>query len=339
MQTHLWHHQDLNEAIHALTEGEVVAFPTETVYGLGANAYCDAAVQKVYQAKGRPSDNPLIVHCHSLSQIQEILGSVSEDFQQLAEQFWPGPLTLIVEVPEGIFPKSVTGGLSTVAFRVPNHPVALDLLKGLSFPLVGPSANLSGKPSPTTAAHVLHDLSGRIAGVLDGGTTQVGVESTVVDLSVTPPMILRPGAITEEMLLSVLPQVYWDPHVFDPITQPKSPGMKYKHYAPDTPVSMVRDEDWDDLVKEVLAHNNRVGILADQEIISLFDEQVTTTYSLTKDYNISRANQHLFSGLRALDAYDLDHIFVQVFPDEGLGKAYMNRLKKAANQQYYHFKQ
>lgn len=331
--------QQLEQAVEALKQGEVVSFPTETVYGLGANALDESAVKKVFAVKGRPSDNPLIVHVYDFDQVQPFIQTKHPLAEKIVEQFWPGPLTLIFEIKPESLPKVVTGGLSTAAFRMPNHPVTLELLRQAQLPLVGPSANTSGKPSPTSSAHVYHDLKGKIKGIVEGGQSQIGVESTVLDLSNPnlPPMILRPGAITKEMLEATLGlEVLIDQHLVKESETPKAPGMKYKHYSPDTPVMMVAPKDLLHAVRHFGKENYRLGVMATPSQIALIKDQVQTCFAY-EDEKVQSAAKGLFSGLRQLDEQSpkLDLILVVTFENKGLGMAYMNRLKKAAAQKIY----
>lgn len=324
------------QAAAYIQQGQLVAFPTETVYGLGADATNPSAVKQVYQAKGRPSDNPLIVHVSDLEQVKKYAVIPSKAVAALTDKFWPGPLTLILPIQNGALDPCVTGGLKTAAFRNPDNQVTLDLIETAGVPLVGPSANTSGKPSPTTADHVLHDLDGKIAAVLDDGPTRVGVESTVLDLSVVPPVILRPGAITREDLLSVLPEVLDNKHHVAQDEVPKAPGMKYRHYAPEANVIIVANPtDFDQAIAWAQAQNSVVGLLATDAILSgqtaiRFKEQFSLGTSITS------ASQHLFDGLRYFDLHpEVNLILAQGFPAEGLGVAYMNRLEKAAASHYF----
>lgn len=332
METQRWQQAQLNQAVQALKEGELVAFPTETVYGLGAMAENEVAVKKVYQAKGRPSDNPLIVHVAYPEMIEDYTGPLSQEAKLLMDHFWPGPLTMIFKLTNQRLSKSVTGGLETCAFRMPNHPSTLSLLENVG-PLVGPSANTSGKPSPTTAEHVYHDLHGRIAGILDGGASHIGVESTVIDLS-NPQhiMILRPGAISAEMLQAVVDvPVTYDQTILGKEGQPKAPGMKYKHYSPTVPVVMVEPQHFDTAIQNY-AH---VALLAEENIIQHYPQ--LPSFSLGNG-SIEEANEFLFAGLRELDQPKHDVILAEIFPNEGAGRAYMNRLQKAAGGQKFDVK-
>ena len=234
----------MQEAGDLIAAGELVAFPTETVYGLGGDALHPEAAKKIYAAKGRPSDNPLIVHVAEVSDLQRIAKVVPEQAKKLADAFWPGPLTMVVWKNENV-PYATTGGLDTVAVRMPNHPVALELIRRSGKLIAAPSANTSGRPSPTEGSHVMEDLDGRIAMVLDSGLVGIGIESTIIDLTEEKPMVLRPGYITPEMLSEVLgEEVIMDPGIIaaDDTTKPKAPGMKYKHYAPKADMVIVDGE-------------------------------------------------------------------------------------------------
>lgn len=326
----------INEAAQILRQGGLVAFPTETVYGLGALATDEEAVKRVYQAKGRPSDNPLIVHIASIDDLQPFVDEISPVAQTLMDACWPGSLTMIFKIKPGSLSKTVTGGLDTCAFRMPSHPLTLDLIKS-SGPLVGPSANTSGKPSPTTADHVYHDLQGKIEAVLDGGASVVGVESTVIDVSNPHQVtILRPGKWDQgqlEQLVSV-PVVY-DNHLIGKSETPKAPGMKYKHYAPDVSVVIVNEPD--QFAEAIDSYQGqKIGLLASADIIRSYQDKIADSYSLSEERDINAATQNLFAGLRALDYDGLDVILAEGYPSsDGLGIAYMNRLQKSAGQQFF----
>lgn len=325
----------LEEAARLLAKNEVVAFPTETVYGLGANAKNEAAVKKIYEAKGRPSDNPLIVHVASEAQILDIVDDISPLAKKLMNAFWPGPLTLIFKRKEGAIAQTVTAGLSTVAVRMPNHPVALKLIELSGVPIAAPSANTSGKPSPTSASHVKHDLNGRIAGIVDGGVTGVGLESTVVDCTQDIPIILRPGGVTKEQLEEVLGAgtVMEDIALTKKEETPRAPGMKYTHYAPKAPLILVSGspEFIQTLVNERKSQGQQVGILAPEEHRSLYDvEYFQSPGSLQELAGVANG---LYKVLRTFDELPVDVIFCETFPDKGIGRAIMNRLEKAAGYQ------
>lgn len=342
METKKFSEEQLSEAAKILAAGGLVAFPTETVYGLGANALLPEAVTQVYAVKGRPSDNPLIVHLADPEQLKDYVDNLHPAAEKLMAKFWPGPLTLIFSIKNNSLPPIVTGGLSTAAFRMPANKKTLSVIKQAHVPLVGPSANTSGKPSPTSAEHVLHDLKGKIAGVIDDGATSIGVESTVLDLSdpAANPMILRPGAVTKEQLETVLgSEVEIDKHLVSEGERPKAPGMKYKHYAPDTKVVMVQSEDWPAALDWVKQHRLRAGVLAGPSICETARFETAAVYMYADD-TVEAAAKGLFAGLRALDESiaGLEIILVTAFPETGMGSAYMNRLKKAANQNFFQVK-
>ncbi|RSK28956.1 threonylcarbamoyl-AMP synthase [Bacillus sp. HMF5848] len=319
------------EAANLLKRGEVVAFPTETVYGLGANALSERAVEKIFVAKGRPSDNPLIVHIGSKEQLQDLVQSVTPHAHKLIEQFWPGPLTLVLPKKAAVA-HNVTAGLESVAIRMPNHPVALTLLKAANVPIAAPSANLSGKPSPTEAKHVYADLAGKIAGILDGGVTGVGLESTVVDCTTELPIILRPGGVTKEQLEEAVDcEVLVDKALqHDVHIAPRSPGMKYVHYAPDAPLQIVEGDlaFIQAIVNDARKAGKRVGVLTTTEQVNKYEADAVLACGERK--NLTSVAQQLFATLRSFNTYDLDVIFSESFPREGIGEAIMNRLTKAA---------
>lgn len=321
----------LKEAAALLQQEEVVAFPTETVYGLGANALSDQAVLKIFEAKGRPGDNPLIVHITKKEQLTDLVDNLPEVAEKLMQAFWPGPLTLVLKSRDGVS-KYVTAGLDTLAVRMPDHPIALALMEVAGLPLAAPSANLSGKPSPTTAAHVDEDLDGKIAGIVDGGPTGVGLESTVVDCTTEIPVILRPGGVTKEQLEAVIGQIEVDPALTSQDQAPKSPGMKYTHYAPVAPVYLV--EGGLDFLKEtVLAaqkDGKKVGLLVTEETKAELGEAGDVMIACGTRSDLSTIATNLYDALRAFNSTDVDIIFSETFPKTGVGAAIMNRLDKAA---------
>lgn len=319
----------LVEASMLLKQGEVVAFPTETVYGLGADATSDQAVDKIFSAKGRPSDNPLIVHIAEQSQLDDFIEEVPDHAVRLMEAFWPGPLTIILKKKEGLSDK-VTAGLSTVGVRMPDHPIALALIKEANLPIAAPSANLSGKPSPTTAQHVIQDLDGRVSGIVDGGATGVGVESTVVDCTTEIPVIFRPGGVTREQLESVVGEVLVDPALLKEGEAPKSPGMKYTHYAPDAPLLIVdgSKEFLQKKINEYQQSGKKVGVLTTDENKAYY--QADQIICCGKREDLATVAHDLYHVLRSFNEYDVDTILSESFPVEGVGQAIMNRLIKAA---------
>jgi len=323
------YYPQLQEAAKLLRENEAVAFPTETVYGLGANAMDDEAIAKIFEAKGRPSDNPLIVHIGTKSQLDGIVKEIPPVAEKLMAHFWPGPLTIILPRKEGISER-VTAGLNTVGVRMPDHPVALALIEEANVPVAAPSANRSGRPSPTLASHVYEDLNGKIAGIVDGGATGVGVESTVIDCTSPVPTILRPGGITKEQLEAVIGTVSLDPALKDEKEKPKSPGMKYTHYAPKAPLSIVEGsrEFIQQLVDEKKEEGFKVGVLTTEEYQHVYNADVILSCGVRSD--LASVATKLYDVLRTFDASEVDVIFSESFPNEGIGNAIMNRLTKAA---------
>ncbi|MEK3888518.1 L-threonylcarbamoyladenylate synthase [Bacillus sp. FSL K6-3431] len=324
----------IKEAAQFLNDNEVIAFPTETVYGLGANAKSDEAIAKIFAAKGRPADNPLIVHISTFSQLTELTEHISNQAKQLIKAFWPGPLTIIFPKKENSVSKLVTAGLETVAVRMPNHPIALELITAAGIPIAAPSANRSGKPSPTTADHVCTDLNGRIAGIVNGGMTGVGVESTVIDCSGGVPVILRPGGISQEEIEAVIGKVMMDQALANRDEKPKSPGMKYTHYAPAAPLYLVDgDRKWmQELIDRKRLEGEKVGVLATNETAPLYDADFVLACGSKKD--LKTVAHHLYDTLRSFDEIKPDLIFAEVFPATGLGVALMNRLEKAAGHKW-----
>ena len=324
-------------AAHFIRKGGLVAFPTETVYGLGADALNPKAVLALFKAKERPIDNPPIVHVGSLNQVYKLAKNVSSKAQKLMETFWPGPLTLIFK-RSSIVPKVTVAGLDTIAIRMPKHNVALALLRESECPIAAPSANLAGKPSPTTAQHVLDDLKGRIDVVLDAGPTLIGVESTVLDLTAEPPQILRPGGTPYEELRKVLKNVELHPVTIAEkevsIEKARSPGVMHRHYAPNAQLIVVEGEvqaiidKIKELVKTYMKEDKKVGVLATDETLSCYEADVVKSLGSRK--NISIIARNLFKLLREFDVEKVDLIIAEGVPLENLGLAVMNRLRKAS---------
>ena len=318
------------QAAALLRAGEVVGMPTETVYGLAANALNGEAVKKIFLAKGRPQDNPLIVHIADFDQIYDLCPAVPPQAKLLADAFWPGPLTMIV--PKGdCIPDEVSCGLDTVGIRLPSHPMARALIRESGVPLAAPSANTSGRPSTTTAAHVMHDMDGKIAAVLDGGACGVGVESTVITLALERPRLLRPGGITLEQLRSVLGEVDVDRALYEKIgddVKVSAPGMKYRHYAPKAPVTVVRGNP-QDTAKYIAAHiGDSTGVLCFDEYKNMFPNCIVECFGSRDD--LGAQAREVFDRLRAFDDTSVTQIWAQCPSDEGLGLAVANRIKKAA---------
>ncbi|MDD6482658.1 MAG: L-threonylcarbamoyladenylate synthase [Lachnospiraceae bacterium] len=326
----------IEEAGRLIAEGELVAFPTETVYGLGGDALRPEASRKIYAAKGRPSDNPLIVHIADFSDMERVAAKVPAQAKKLAEAFWPGPLTMIVPKGDAV-PYETTGGMDTVAVRMPGHPVALELIRKSGCLIAAPSANTSGRPSPTEAKHVAEDLSGRIAMILDGGPVGIGIESTIIDLTEKTPMVLRPGYITPGMLAEVLGEdVIMDPGIIaaDDTRKPKAPGMKYKHYAPKAQMVIVEGQE-DAVIAKInalsaqkRAEGRKVVIIATEESKAYYEaDRVMSIGSRTDEDAIA---QHLYKLLRECDEVQADEIYSESFQTPRIGQAIMNRLLKAA---------
>ena len=330
--------EELAEAAQILRDGGLVAFPTETVYGLGANALDEAAAKKIYAAKGRPSDNPLIAHISCLEELKPLVAYIPEAGRKLAEAYWPGPLTMVFPKSD-IVPYGTTGGLDTVAVRMPNHPVALELIRRSGGYIAAPSANTSGKPSPTLAEHVAFDMDGRIPMILDGGPVGIGIESTIVDLTEDIPMILRPGYITPKMLEKVIGEVKMDPGIIasDSLQKPKAPGMKYKHYAPKADLILVDGEEEkvvakiNALTKEAVLLGKKVGIIGTDETIDRYPEGEVVSIGARSDEDAIA--KHLYKLLRDFDEKEVDIIYSESFATPRIGQAIMNRLLKAAGHQ------
>lgn len=331
--------EEIQRAGKLLAEGELVAFPTETVYGLGGDALNPEAAGKIYAAKGRPSDNPLIVHIADVSDLRRIVTEVPPQAEKLAEAFWPGPLTMIFWKNDQV-PSATTGGMDTVAVRMPNHPVALELIRQSGCLIAAPSANTSGRPSPTEAAHVAEDMDGRIPMILDGGSVDIGIESTIIDLTESVPMVLRPGYITPEMLSEVLGEsVILDPGIVaeDDTKKPKAPGMKYKHYAPKADMIIV-DGSSEQVIKKIneLAaeagkQGKKTAVIATEETKDQYQADVVLSMGSREDEDsIAR---HLYHILRECDELSVGSIYSECFSTPRIGQAIMNRLLKAAGHQ------
>lgn len=325
----------LRQAADIIKKGGLVAFPTETVYGLGGDALNPDSSRKIYAAKGRPSDNPLIVHICRFEDIRRIVKQLPETAVKIADAFWPGPLTMILPKSE-IVPRETTGGLDTVAVRFPSHPVARKLIECSGGYIAAPSANASGKPSPTTAKYVLEDMDGRIDMILDGGEVGIGLESTIIDLTVEPPRILRPGYVTQEMLDRLLGKVDIDVTIIreDSGQAPKAPGMKYRHYAPEGRLVIVEGTPGQVVsyinrhVEEDRGKGEKTGVIGTAEVLEQYRADVVKCIgNRGEEEEIAR---NLFSVLRELDDEKVGSIYSESFPTEGLGQAIMNRLLKAA---------
>lgn len=329
--------KEIRIAADFIKKGGLVAFPTETVYGLGADALNAEAVLAVFEAKRRPLDNPPIVHVCNIRDVYRLAKEVPSIAEELIRRFWPGPLTLIF-TRSLMVPDVTVAGLDTIAIRMPKHNVALALIRESGCPIAAPSANLAGKPSPTSAKHVLDDLSGRIDAVLDGGPTRIGVESTVLDLTVDPPQVLRPGGIPYEELVKTLGAVELNPVVVAdralPVERIRSPGVKHKHYAPDAEMVLVEGEieavtsKVVELIRLYKADGKKVGVLGMDETVGRYKADVVKPLGSRND--LAGVARSLFGLLREFDADGVDVIIAESVPAEGLGLAVVNRLRKAA---------
>ena len=309
----------LKEATDLLIKGEVVAIPTETVYGLAADALSHAAVSKIFKAKGRPADNPLIVHIGHVEQVEDLVTHVSKKTRLLMAHFWPGPLTLILP-SAGIVSHLVTAGLTTVGVRMPSHNMTLKLLRTSGIPLAAPSANLSGKPSPTSVEHVKHDMHGRIPGVIDGGVCEIGLESTVIDMTSAIPIILRPGGISKGQIEAIIGRVEMSEEKPE---NPKAPGMKYTHYSPNASVYLVKGSQnhFEKMIHQFKGKGLKVGVLCLDT--TKYHHQVANVVK-----SVGEKGQNLYAGLRALDEKQVDVVLCEFFDDV----AVMNRLLKASEE-------
>lgn len=351
--------ESIRVAAEIIRQGGLVAFPTETVYGLGGNALDEEAARKIYAAKGRPSDNPLIAHIADFDELDALVAEIPPIAQILMKKYWPGPMTLIFKKTD-LVPRSTTGGLDTVAVRMPSHPVARALIREAGVPIAAPSANRSSRPSPTKAWHVREDMDGRIDMILDGGEVGIGLESTIIDVTGEVPTLLRPGFISEEMLREALGEMEVDAASvgpMDPDDHPKAPGMKYRHYAPKADMTIVRGEAWQseekicELAREALRAGKKVGIVCTEESYPIYQERLGM-FGVLSEYgdrngtgeedtlldlavigsrkDSSTIAHNLFDVLRSFDGQQVDVIYSESFEGGQLGGAIMNRLKKAA---------
>ena len=327
--------QYINEAADIIYKGGVVAFPTETVYGLGANALNEEAVDKIFKAKGRPQDNPLIVHVASKN-IENLAKEVPKVAKDLIDKFWPGPLTIILNKKD-IIPNRTSANLESVGIRMPNNEIALKLIELSGCPIAAPSANISGRPSPTEVDRCIEDLDGKVDYIIGWKKSDVGVESTIVDCTVMPPVILRPGGITLEMLREVCSEITIDKAIQgkpDSNLKPKAPGMKYRHYAPKAKLQIIKGnkektiEKINEIVQNYIDNQKRVAILSTEEVSNRFP--LGEIISLGSEKNLYDVARNLFEALRQCDDLNVDFIICQAFEDKGVGLAIMNRLNKAA---------
>ncbi len=329
-------------AASVIRSGGLVAFPTETVYGLGANAFNGDAVRRIYVVKGRPLDNPVIVHVCDVGQLELVASRVPEEAYKLIERMWPGPLTLLLPKSD-LIPSVVTAGLDTVAVRMPAHPVALELIRESGVPIAAPSANISGKPSPTRGEHVVEDLYSKVEVILDAGETLYGVESTIVNLLVDPPIVLRPGAYPLEEIERILGKRISIPEFARGLGEAEralAPGMKYRHYAPDTPLVLVEADSYNvssriveavrDIVLEYKAQGLKIALVTHSETQELYKGIVDRLLVIGSRSNIYEVARNLFSTLRAIDKLGVDVAIIEGVEEKGLGLAVMNRLRKAS---------
>ncbi len=332
----------LENAAIFLREGKTVAFPTETVYGLGADAFNEEAIKNIFLAKGRPSDNPLIVHIANKADVEKLAREIPESAKKLMDYFWPGALTIILKKNKNV-PDAVTAGLDTVAIRMPSNEIANQLIKLAGVPVAAPSANISGRPSPTCAEHVIEDLSGKVDCIVAGDNCNVGIESTVIDLTDDVPMILRSGFITKSDVQKQIGLVIEADVADDETIAPKSPGMKYRHYAPNSPLILFMGEN--DICRQKILSNcyayekqgKKIGILTCDENIDYYKNSSISENVILQSMGSSRhiedIAKNLFYVLRELDTMDVDLILCESFDDRGVGKAVMNRLIKASGGQ------
>ena len=326
--------QDLPQAAEIIRRGGLVGIPTETVYGLGANGLDAEAVSHIFEAKGRPQDNPLILHITDVSWLERYCKDIPLTAYELAEAYWPGPMTMILPRKDMV-PDAVTAGLDTVGMRCPSHPLCHELIRLADVPIAAPSGNTSGRPSPTTADHMREDMDGKIDAIVDGGPCSVGVESTIIDLTCTPPRLLRPGGISLEQLRAVLGQVDVDPAVTRLLgagEKPKAPGMKYRHYAPKAPVTVVSG-DPRAAAEYIAAHAApEDGVICFDEFMPLFTSRTGTrpVMDLGPAGDKEEQARHIFDALRSFDHTQVTAIWAQCPDTEGIGLAIANRLNKAA---------
>ena len=324
----------LNYPAKVLKEGGLVAFPTETVYGLGCNAMDEEAITKIFEVKGRPGDNPLIIHISKIEMLDALVKDYNGIVKKVISKFWPGPLTIVFKSSD-LVPSIVTAGLDTVAVRMPSSAIAQKLIEMADVPVAAPSANLSGKPSPTSVKHVIDDLSGKIECIIDGGDCEVGLESTVLDMSSDQPTILRPGGVTIEALRKVIPRVIYDEALKNLELTPKSPGMKYVHYSPEADVYILENFDYSseqikkvaDLLEKDFS-DKKIGFMGSKSFVKAFDHYFGI--SLGEENNFNQIASNLFRTLRAFDENDIDIVISESFELIGVGHAIMNRLRKSA---------
>lgn len=327
---------EIKKQAKLLKEGNTVIFPTETVYGLGANALDENAVKKIYEAKGRPSDNPLIVHISSKEEVYKLANDISDKAKVLMSKFWPGPLTMIFKKKD-IVPQRTSGGLDTVAIRMPSHKIARELIKQAGIPIAAPSANISGRPSPTKGEHVCAEMNGRVSGIVVGGDCNFGLESTVIDMTMDIPMILRPGSVTKEQLEVEIGQVLIDPSLEnkEDVLKAKAPGMKYTHYSPNGDVFIVTGKE-DLVIKKInnlIEENNKKDIKSGVMCLSKNKDKYEGEV-IELGNTLEEVASNLFNVLIEMDNRKIDIIYTEAFPNDGVGRAIMNRLMKSAGYKF-----
>ena len=322
----------IKKASDLIKNGELVAFPTETVYGLGADGLNENACKKIFEAKGRPSDNPLILHISNISMLYNLVENIDPKSKKLIDKCWPGPLTIIFKKSK-IIPNIITAGLDTVAIRFPSNKISQSLIETSNTPIAAPSANISGKPSPTRADDVYNDMNGKIKLILDGGESDIGIESTVIDMSEDIPTILRPGFYTFEFIKEILSDVRLDDSLVDNSKIPKSPGQKYKHYAPKAKMEVYVGEKSEEAIKskalELREKGLKVGVLVFDQYIDDFKDYFSINIGNKDD--LSYMSHVLFTSLRLMDMENVDIILAQGVEEINLGKSIMNRMKKSAS--------
>lgn len=325
--------ENIERSAKLILNDEIVAIPTETVYGLGANGLSDIAVSKIFKAKNRPQDNPLILHISDYDMMENLVYELSDEIKEFLNHFWPGPLTVVTKKKD-IIPEAVSCGLDTVAIRMPNNEIARSFIKQCGVPIAAPSANISGKPSPTTAEDVFTDMNGKISVILDGGLCNIGIESTVLDLTKKPYTILRPGFYTKEDFLKYEDEILIDDAIVTENIIPKSPGQKYKHYAPKAKVLVISAKDRKKSsmeIEKIIKENKdlKIGIFKfDETFLNVESENIL---SLGSVFDLKEMSKILFKGLREFDEKNVDLIVVEGCEENGLGFSIMNRLKKSAS--------
>lgn len=325
--------ENIERSAKLILNDEIVAIPTETVYGLGANGLSDIAVSKIFKAKNRPQDNPLILHISDYDMMENLVYELSDEIKEFLNHFWPGPLTVVMKKKD-IIPEAVSCGLDTVAIRMPNNEIARSFIKQCGVPIAAPSANISGKPSPTTAEDVFTDMNGKISVILDGGLCNIGIESTVLDLTKKPYTILRPGFYTKEDFLKYEDEILIDDAIVTENIIPKSPGQKYKHYAPKAKVLVISAKDRKKSsmeIEKIIKENKdlKIGIFKfDETFLNVESENIL---SLGSVFDLKEMSKKLFRGLREFDEKNVDLIIVEGCDEKGLGFSIMNRLKKSAS--------